>query len=153
MADRFFRRGKSVWYFLPAVANPAAPTGAEITAGTDLSPDIAEVNGWDFQSNPIKTPNLADRFTPQIAGEDTVGNPQITIYDRDPSSDYRSLLAKDTTGYIVMMPYGHVATRRAETWHVESQSVSDITTTGNEAARYRVAFSVLDVPEQDAVLP
>lgn len=151
--DRYFARGISQWFFLPSVSNPAAPTSSEITAGTEITDDMAEISGWDFQSNPIKTPNLKDAFTPQIPGEDTVGNSEVTFYDRNPSSDIRTLLPKGTTGYILMMPYGDTATRRAETWHVEVQSVSGIFSVGNDPARFKVTFGVLDPPEQEAVLP
>jgi hypothetical protein len=150
---KFFRRGKSKLDFLPAVANPAAPTALEITAGESLDSLVAEINGFDFTGSRIPTPNLADNFTPQITGEDTVGDASLVFWDDDTNDDVRTALEKGTIGYLLFRPYGAGTGKRAEVWHVETQSVSDRWTVGNEAAQFQVGFAVLDPPEQDAVLP
>lgn len=150
---RFFRRGVTEVHFLPAVADPAAPTRVEITAGTDLSEDSADISGWEFTGSRIPTPNFKSSFTPQITGEDTVGDAAIAFYDRDDDETIRTALAKGTAGFLVFMPYGDNPGDRAEVWPIQTQSVSDIYTLGNEAARFNVGFAVTDPPEQDAVLP
>lgn len=150
---KFFRRGKSKVLFVPAVANPAAPTTVELAAGIDLSEQTAEISGWEFTGSRIPTPNLANNFTPQITGEDTVGDASITFYDDDANDDVRTALAKGTQGFIVFEPYGAGVGKRAETWTVQTQSVSDAYTVGNEAAKFAVGFAVTEVPEQEAVLP
>ena len=149
---RFFRRGKSKIIFAPSVANPLAPTTAEITAGTDLSPQVAEVGGFQLTNSPISTPNLADQFTPQIDGEDTVSDSSLTLYDLDDSSVIRSAIAKGTAGFIILAPYGATATKRAEVWPVKSTGVNDETTTDNVAARYVAGFAVTAVPTQNGVI-
>lgn len=150
---KFFRRGVSDIVLAPAVANVAAPTRAEITAGVDLSEALADITGFDFSGSRIPTPNLASRFTPQIAGEDTVGDATLTFYDDDTSTTVRAAVAKGTVGYLIFMPYGDTPTKRAEVWHVETMAVGDIYTMGNDAARFSVGIGVLDPPEQDAVIP
>jgi hypothetical protein len=150
---KFFRRGKTKIMFLPAVADLAAPTRAEITAGTDLSPQIADVNGFDITNTPIETPNLAEAYTTTIDGEDKSGASSFVMYDDDTSTAVRSTIAKGTAGFILILPYGDVPTKRCEVWPVKVTGQNDIITTGNEAARYNSSYAVTRTPEQDAVVP
>ena len=159
---RFFRRGVTKFRFCPAVAGTVvvdgetiigSPTRAELTAGIDLSGDIADIAGWTLTNSPIATPNLADRFTPQIPGEDTAGDSSLTFYDRDDSETIRDALLKGTDGFMVVMPYGDVPTKRCAVYPVTSGGVNDEFSTGNDAARFVVGFSITGVPNQDAVIP
>jgi hypothetical protein len=154
---RFFRRGKSKIEFLPAIANTAAPTRPEIAAGTDLSPAIQGLAGFQLTNTPIATPDLSARFNKSIPGEDTTAASSLDFFDDDSGSSIadtaRTVLAKGTIGYIVLMPYGDIATKRCEVWQVQSTGVNDMWALGNEAARFAVPFAVLDVPVQNAVIP
>jgi hypothetical protein len=150
---KFFRKGVSKIKFLPAVADPAAPTRAEITAGVDVSPQVAAINGFQLSNAPIAVPNLADVFTPQINGEDTVADSSLTFNDDDADTDVREAVAKGTVGRMLLMPYGDVPTKRCETWEVVSTGVNDEWTTDNAPARFMAGFAVLSVPEQEAVIP
>lgn len=151
---KFWRRGVSKVRFLPAVAaGSLIPTRPEITAGTDLSPSIAEINGWEFQNNAIPIPNLADTFTGSIPGEDTVSDSSLTLYDDDNSSTMRTLVAKGTNGFLFWMPYGDVPTKRGETWPVRSAMVSDEKSIGNDAARFVAGFAVTAAPNTNVTIP
>jgi hypothetical protein len=151
---RFFRRGVSKVYFLPAVAAPATgPTTGEITAGTQLTNDVAEIGGFQLSNSPIPTPDLQSTFTKTIVGEDTTDTSTITFYDTDATSaPLRITLAKGAAGFIVLMPYGNVTAKRCETWPVRSTGVNDEWTVGNDPARYMVGFAVTDVPSQNGAL-
>lgn len=154
---RFFRRGKSAIKFLPAVAAYAngagSPTRAEITAGTDLTPQTAEIAGFQLSNSPISVPNLKDKFTPQIEGEDTVADSTITFYDDDASAAIRTAQAKGVNGFIVLFPYGDISTKRCEVWPITSTGVNDEWTVGNDAARYAVGYAVTNVPSQNSTTP
>lgn len=150
---RYFRRGKSLIYFLPAVANKAAPTTPEITAGTNLTGSISDPGSFAFNNSPISTPDLASTFTTQIPGEDTAETPTITFYDDDTATTIRTVLAKGVTGFIVRMPYGNVSTKRAETFPVTVTGVNDAWSADNTSAMFAVGFAVTGVPSLTAVLP
>lgn len=152
---RFFRRGVSKVYFLPAVAAPeTGPTTAEVTAGTSLTNDVAEIAGFQLSNSPIATPDLQSTFTKTIVGEDTTDTSTITFYDSDAASNpIRTALAKGAAGFIVLMPYGSTAAKRVETWPVRSTGVNDEWTVGNDPARFMVGFAVTDVPSQNGVAP
>ena len=150
---RYFRRGKSVVRFAPAVASKTAPTRSEINAGTDLTASIAEIAGFTFSNDPIPVPDLGSTFTTTITGADTAETPTLTFYDDDASAAVRTALAKGVTGFIILMPYGDVPTKRAETWPVTSTGVNDEWSAGNDPARFSVGFAVTGVPAQNAVIP
>lgn len=151
--SRFFRRGLSLVDFVPTVANKAAPTALEIAAGEALTPQIAEINGFEFSNSPITTPDLATTFTTQIPGEDTTSTSTLVFYDQDDDDTIRAALAKGTEGYIVFRPYGAGTGKRAEVWPVISTGVNDQWTTGNEAAKFAAAFAITAEPEQEGALP
>lgn len=153
---RFFRRGVSKVYFLPAVATPATgPTSGEVSAGTHLTNSVAELGGFQLSNSPIATPDLESTFTKTIVGEDTTDASTITFYDTDAAgaNPIRVALAKGAAGFIVLMPYGSTATRRVETWPVRSTGVNDEWTVGNDPARFMVGFAVTEVPSQNGVAP
>ena len=150
---KFFRRGKSKIYFCPTIAAPATgPTAAELTAGIDLSPHVADVAGFQLTNSPISTPNLADQFTPQIDGEDTVADSSLTLYDDDTATTVRTALAKGTVGYVVMLPYGTTVAKRAEVWAAKTTGLNDEWSTDNVAARMVSGFAITAVPKQDAAI-
>lgn len=148
--SRFFRRGVTRFYALPAVAG-SSPTRAEINAGTRLT-GIASVNGFSLQNSPVPTPDLDNRFTPSVPGEDTTADSSLTFWDDDTDTTTRDVLAKDTDLYVIYMPYGDVPGKRCEKWHVKSTGVNDQIDLG-AAGQFQVGFSINDVPNQNAVIP
>jgi hypothetical protein len=152
---RFFRRGVSRFYFLPACANLDAPTSGEITAGKELTGSIADIAGWEYTNQVIETPDYATTFDSQIGGPDKAAASSFTLYDGDQTADatLRAALAKGTAGFVLLAPYGATATKRAEVWPATVIAESDRYTTGNEAAKYMVQYSVTSRPHQNAAMP
>lgn len=150
---RFFRRNVSKIWFLPSVASAAAPTRAEITAGVDLSGAIAAIAGFSLSNTPIAVPDLSSTFNKTIPGEDATQASTLTFYDDNASTVIRTALAKGTAGYILLEPYGDVATKRCEVWPVQTTGVNDVWDLGNDSARYIVGFAVTNTPTQNAVIP
>lgn len=152
MAD-FIRKGKSRLMFAPAVANKAAPTRAEITAATQLSIDLRTINGMTVETSRVTRPNLAELFTPTRKGEKTTEATSLVMYDNDTTHTVRDVLAEDTEGFLIYMPYGDVPAERCEVWPVVITGNNDDLTIENELARYIVSIGVTSTPEQDAVIP
>lgn len=150
---RFFRRGVSKIKFLPAVASVAAPTRIEITAGTDLTAAIADISGFQLSNSPIPVPNLQDTFTGQIDGEDTVQDSSFTLNDDNSVTTIRTAQAKGTAGFILLMPYGDVPTKRAEVWPVKVTGFNDSWSVGNDPAQAMVSYAITSTPTQNAVVP
>jgi hypothetical protein len=150
---KFFRRGVSLVRFLPAVANPAAPSGAEISAGTVLTAAISAISGFQLSNSPIPVPDLATVFTAQINGEDTVADSTLTLNDDDTTTAIRTALAKGTSGFILLQPYGAAAGKRCEVWPVKVTGYNDEWSVDNTNAKSVVGFAITGVPTQNAVNP
>lgn len=149
---RFFRRGVSAIKFLPAVAG-TSPTRAEITAGTNLTAQVAGIGGFALSNAPIATPDLASGFDSQIDGPDTTDASTLTFYDDDSASTIRSALAKGTAGFVVLFPYGDVPGKRLEVWPAKSTGVNDQWGLDAAAAQFQVGFAVTAKPTQNGTTP
>lgn len=155
--SRFMRKGTTKIWFVPTIADPSAPTSAEVTAGDDLTGQLAEITGFNFSNNPIDTPDMASAFVGKIPGEDTTDNSDLTFYEDDSSNPISTALAKGTTGYVVIFPAGiagatPAAADVADVWPAIVASNSRQYTADNEAAKYQVMFTLTTEPEVDAAL-
>ncbi len=152
--SRFMRKGTTELYFVPTVATPTAMTVAEVGAGTDLTPEIAEINGYEFTNQPINVPDMGSAFVSKIPGEDTVESSNIVFYEDDTSNPIKSALAKGTVGYVAIFHAG-LATKSTpaigdayELWPCIVASNARRYTAGNEAAQYNVVFTLTDPPTE-----
>lgn len=152
---RFKRQGKAKLFFATAVASPAAPTTAEITAATPLLADFREASGFTSEQAFIDQPDYVTDFVPQITGRTTSGSPSIRFYDQDAATNaIRTALAEGATGFILRMPYGQVTGRRMETWPAQVGALND-SDWGSDAdsAMFDVAVAVTAKPTKTAVVP
>lgn len=150
---RYFRRGTSKIRFVPTISDIASPTSAEITAGTDLTPHIAEIGGFTYANDPIEVPDMASVFTKTIPGEDTADDSTLTLYEDDTTNTVRSSLAKGTSGFIVLSPNGSMAAAaKVEVWPVKVSGNNREWSAGNDPARYVVSFGIIDVPNVDSTI-
>jgi hypothetical protein len=157
---RYFDRKTSRIVFAPSVASKAAPTRAEINAGTVLGEPgsaaaeaIAEVGGWLSRNNPIAVPDLNSDFDKTIPGTFSADNPTMTFYADKTARPIRTALAEGTFGYMICMWEGDVAARKCQVWPVRVAANNDMPSLGNEAHRFEVQFAPEDAPEKNAVVP
>lgn len=155
---RFFRRGITAVVLVPTIAASTggvvgSPTRAELDAGEDLSEDVADITGWQLTNSPIATPNLRDKFTGQIEGEDTIGDSSLTLYDRTPENTMRASLAKGTQAFLVILPYGDVPARRCQIYPVTVTGVNDEYSIGNDPARFVTGFAITAPPNLNGTVP
>jgi len=154
---RFMRKGTTKIFFVPTIASKTAPTAAEVTAGTNLTGQIAEMSGFTFSNSPIQTPDMSTKFVSQIPGEDSTEDSSITFYEDKSSNPIRTALAKDTNGYIVIFSGGTAganpaAADKCEVWPVTVSSNARRFSAGNEAAQYEVRFATTAEPADNATV-
>lgn len=147
--------------FCPSIASLAAPTRAEINAGVVLvSPGVyqheglSEMDGFEAASTFIDVPDASTDFDGKIPGRKQAGEPMLTFYESDSGSPVRTALAEGTSGYVIRMPYGDVATKRCEVYPVTvaSANTSQLTS-GNDAATFAIAMAITAKPNKEAVIP
>ena len=152
-ATRYFNPEITKFIFLPACANIAAPTRAEINAGTDLSDDIADIDGWMISSGTIDTPDLGSRFTSKIGGRLEVEDSSLTMYADVAGVDVRTLLPRLTKGAMLVADGGDVAGRKADNFPVEVLMNGKGRSTGDDAATLQVGFTITASPAENVTIP
>jgi hypothetical protein len=153
--DRFIRPGVTKYFFLPAVAAATLiPTRAEVTAGTDLSKHIADVNGWMLQNQNVETPDMASKFTSKIPGKDEAPDSSFTFYEYKDVATIETLLPKETAGFVVIMRKGDVpASLSMDIFPVRVGSLAPEHDAGNTPARQVCNFAITDVPALNKAVP
>jgi hypothetical protein len=153
--SRYLPLGTRQYYFVPTIADYTAPLRAELDAGSDLTAEIAEVAGFTSTSNPVDTPDLKSRFTRQIPGTISADASSLTMYLSSDSTDVRTTLARDVTGYIVQFPEGDDEGLASATMDVFPVTVStSAKQTGiSDPGQIMVSFTITDVPAENVAVP
>jgi len=148
---RFMRKGTTKLFFVLTISNTAAPTAAEVNAGTRLDTQIAEVAGFSFKNNPIDIPVMSTAFVGKINGEDTVEDSSLTFYEDSVTNPILTAQAKGTNGYVVIF-YGGTAGAspaagdKCEVWPATVASTARMYSAGNEAAKYQISYALTAQP-------
>lgn len=155
---RFMRKGITRIYWVPTIASATlAPTAAEVTAGTRMDTQIAEINGFAFSNNPIATPDMGSTFVSSIAGEDTSDDSSLVLYEDKTSNPIKTAQAKGTNGYVVIFYAGiagatPAAADKCDVWPSQVASVSRQYSAGNEAAKYQITYASTATPGEEKTL-
>ncbi len=149
---RYFRPGTTKVYWVTTMADYTTPTRAELDAGTDLSGEIAEVSGWSATSESIDTPDLGSRFTSKIPGAITADDSSLTLYMSKSGTDVRTLLERDTAGFVVWMDEGDTESGLMDVFPATVASAPKQRGLG-EAARIQVQFTVTSEPAENVSIP
>lgn len=152
-SGRYFARGLTKIYYCLTIVSIAAPTRAELNAGTDLSREVAEVNGWDITSEEIETPDLATSFTSKIPGSLSVGDSSINMYADDNGADARGVLPRGTIGNIVMLYGGDIPASKMDVFPIKVRSVGKPISLGDDAATVNLQFSITAAPAENVTVP
>lgn len=137
--------------FCPSIANTAAPTFAELSAGTELTRDWADWKGWTTSTAFLKTPGILTRFVGQIPGRIEAADSSITFYADKLSADVRTLLPQDTAGFIVIAD-GGLTSGKGDVFPVTV--ASNVMVRDAEApGKIMIEFAITSVPKQNVVLP
>ncbi len=152
-ASRFINPGVTKVYWVVSIANKSAPTRSELNAGTDLSGELADVNGWVVSSNQVDTPDMGSRFTSKIPGRITADDSSLSVYESQTTVDARSLMPRDTTGFVVWMDGGDVAGQKMDVFPVKVSSVAKSRSTGDDPGRLTFQYSITSQPAEDVAIP
>jgi hypothetical protein len=151
---RYSARGATKIYWLPSVASPSAVTRAELNAGTDLSPQVADAGGFNVSSEQIETPDLATRYTSTIPGSIAAEESSLTMYASRNGVDARTLMARDTVGFIGLLHGGDVAGYKCDIYPVTVSSVAkQIQVAGSEADTLVFSYAITAEPAENVSVP
>jgi len=152
--NRYWPVGTTRWLWVPTIANYlVAVTRAEINAGTDLSGEVNDLDGWTVTSGTIDTPDVNSRFRSKIPGPIEAEDSSLTLYADPSGSDVRTLLPRDTTGYVVRLDGGDIAGRKMSVFPVKVASQNKLMGVDEEAGRIEISFTITGIPAEDLTIP
>lgn len=151
------------YYWAPAVADPTAPTVAEMGAATELTCAIAEYPNLDVSTSTVDGPTLCSRFTPKYPDAESVDDATIVFYYNDTHGSaeevIRALLARDTSGFLIRVDavsgvIPPVATQGTvvDVWPATIASNSKNQPTIGEMRKFTVGITINDRPEPDVAV-
>jgi hypothetical protein len=144
--SRYLAVGQRKVYWVPTIANTAAPTRAELNAGTDLSAELQAATGWSLQGSTLDTPDMGTTFTSQVPGRRTSPSNDLTFYLDTSSNDVRSLLTVNANGFIVWLWEGDVTGRRMDVFAVRVVTQANDANMEN-AGSVTISFAVTKIPQ------
>jgi hypothetical protein len=125
VTTRYTPPGRRKYNWLTAVSGyPAAPTRAEINAGSDLSAELAEVNGFELTGDSADAPDLGGGFVAQVPARVTASDSEFVFYASSNSNDIRTVLPLGSAGFGLILPEGDVPTQKCEVWRRRSSRCS-----------------------------
>jgi len=151
---RYLPAGVRKYNWLTAVASKTAPTRAEINAGTDLTPEIAAVNGFEIVAPVFDVTAFGDLFSVTVPGLPVASDPcEIVFYASSSSADVRTVLPAGTAGFLLFLPEGDVSGQKCEVWPVTVRSMFIDQSAIDVGGQIRVQFAVTSAPAQNVTIP
>lgn len=154
-ATRYINPETTVIYWCPTIASKAAPSRAELNAGTNLAGDNASSEGWNISANQVPTPDMGSLFTGSIPGRLSAEDSTLGMYADLGGVDARSLMPRGTNGFIVWMDGGDVAGRKMDVFPVRVASVAKANRSveGEEAQMLAFTYSITSAPAENVTIP
>jgi hypothetical protein len=153
-SNRYFDVGVTKCYFLPTIAaTDLTPTRVEMDAGTDLSGEIADLDGWTVEGDEIETPDMGSLFTGSIPGRTTAEDCSLTFHASKEGEDARTLLPRGTEGFIMWCDGGDTTGNIGAVFPIRVKSCSVQRNVDDENARIQVQFSVSREPAEAITIP
>lgn len=142
-------------YWLPTIANKAAPTAAELAAGTELTEwiPVDGVNRSPSQ-NMASQAMLGSSFVEEGVGTWGIGLTLTFVrHELAADDDAWELFDYKTAGFLLIAPFGTPATgKRVEVFPAEAHKPVMQATAENAKQKFQVAFAVTDEPAFDAIM-
>lgn len=148
---RYFMPGTTQILFCASVSNTSAPTFTELDNGYELTRDWADWSGWTVSTNFIKMPGLQNRFVAQLPGRIEAADSSITFYEDKVQVDVRTLMPRDTIGYIVIAD-GGLASAKGDIFKIQVATVTKLRD-AEDAGKIRIDYAILEQPAEDVALP
>lgn len=154
---RYSPDGKTLVYWVTTIANKAAPTVAELNAGTRISGFLTK-DGLDipFSQNTSDNADLEDTFDAKGVG--TFGaDITLTCFRDDTTDTAWNLFVYGTTGYLVVregiaVGTAWTAAQKVQVYPAQMHEPVPVPPTSNEQRKFKVMLPVTDQPSLKATV-
>lgn len=146
-ATRYFQPGKTKVIIAPTYA-----TQANIAAGSDVSIDVAVINGFTTTTADLPTPNIGEAFTSSIPGRKTADQSSIDFYADADGDDIRTVLTVGQDTNVLFLADGTAAGSAMDVFPVRVGSTS-LVRDFEAIPVVRVSFSITAEPIEGSTYP
>lgn len=150
--SRYFRPGVTKILWVETIADKTAVTRTEIDAGTDLSGEVMEIEGFVVTSNTLDTPDFGSRFTSKIPSDIVADDSALVTYADFTSVDIRAVLARDDNGFVIIMDEGDVPTQLMDVFPARVAATPKLRAR-SDPAQIRVQITVTSEPSENQAIP
>lgn len=151
---RYIRPGIDKVYFVPTAVDYTALTRSEIDAGTDLTSELVTdgVSGFNTTSDLVDAGDWGSRFTGKVSGMVSSDDSSLTLYNSQDGDDARTLMPRDTTGFVVFLDGGDAVGNPMAVFPVTVSSAS-VVRNGSDPAATQFNFAITEEPSEDQTVP
>lgn len=150
---RYIPAGVTRYLWVPTIDDISAPTLAEISAGTDLTAEVAEATGFSTESDQVETPDYGSRVKAKIPGMITLADSTLKLYTSKTATDARTLLTQDLAGFVVICPAGIATSGKMNIFPATVASSTIDQVAPGDVATMTVGISVTGQPELNVAIP
>jgi hypothetical protein len=158
MADVVVDGLTTVW-FVTTISNQAAPTAAEVTAGTKISQVLRAdgIENFNPTGNKVDTTSLESTFETSVPGRTGFGDAALVLKDQGSTDTVRTALGTPNTNGFVVMRFAvatataATAAQKVDVYPVQLGQMGKIVEQGS-VVRYRVPCSVTGTPSYNVAL-
>ena len=152
---RLIADGEIKLQWVPTIANPAAPTVAELTGGTEITGLVRSLE-TPLEGNAPDASDVSSAFNKTVAGT-YGGSVSAEMYRDDTADTAFTLFPRNTTGYLVIRRFGgstvaFAAADEVEVWHLRVITRSPSNIDRETVQMFNTQFATLDEPELEAVV-
>jgi hypothetical protein len=156
---RYNRRGRTGWWFVASLANPASPSAAAVAGGTAMHNELKSFDGWTSEVEDLDNADQGSTFAKTLPGGETPASSLLTIYagdaDTDPGEVIRTTLGQGgANGFVVRVKRSKTpaAGERCDVFPVRVKASNDDPEAANAIATFTVGFAIPDVPNKNVVM-
>jgi hypothetical protein len=150
--SRYVPEGTRKVYLMTACSNYLSPTRAELNAGKDLTAEIAEMTGFTTASDQKEVPDLSGRFTGKIPGRITAADSAIKFYADATGNDVRSVLPRDTAGWVVCLWEGDVPGQKMDVFPIKVATQAKQPSI-EDPEQIEIQMTITKVPAENVTIP
>lgn len=146
-------------YWVPAIANNAAPTTTELNAGISLQRTITAdgLVGFEPTTAEVDTTSLASTFDTKTIGRDQFSGTMLRLKKQTGTDTIFDTLVRGAAGYIAVRRYAvettaWASTQKLNVYPVICGQTKELMPEANSVAKYEVPTMVNDSPTLRAVV-
>lgn len=148
---RYIPTGKTRWFLVPTLANPAVPKATEISAGTPLHDVLRSYSGFTAEHADADSADLGSTWDKTVPSTRSASASSMTLYAGDAAADeeetVRAALTPGDDMFVVRCHWGApTATQPCDVFPVIVKHTNTDAAGRTDVATYTVGFSIHDDP-------